>query len=90
MVKEKTRPMRFFAEGILSFVKGCDVFTFGAIDDERTKWQLNQQSENPTTFTKVSSFLPWVAEQYEMECKPSDETDPACLEGQGDPLDGGE
>ena len=44
MLTEKTRPMRFYAEGILSFVKGCDVFTFGAVDDDETKWQLNQQS----------------------------------------------
>merc|ERR1712106_835017 len=33
MVTEKNRPKRFYAEGILSFVKGCDVFTFGAINE---------------------------------------------------------
>ena len=88
MVREETRPMRFYAEGISSFVKGCDVFTFGASDENRTKWQLNQQSENPSTYTKLSCFLPWVAEQYGLEYKVSDPTDPACYESQGDPEDG--
>ena len=88
MVAEKNRPMRYYAEGILSFVKGCDVFTFGATDNEKTKWQLNQQSQNPSTYTKLSCFLPWIAKQYGLEYKSDGETDPACYEGQGDLLDG--
>ena len=84
---EKTRPMRFYAEGILSFVKGCDVFTFGAVDANNTKWQLNQQTENPSTYTKLSCFLPWVAKQYDLDYKFDGPTDPACVESQGDPLD---
>jgi hypothetical protein len=87
MVTEKTRPMRFYAEGILSFVKGCNVFTFGAIDVNETKWQLNQQSQNPSTYTKLSCFLPWVAAQYDLDYKFDGSTDPACVESQGDPLD---
>jgi len=87
MVRERTRPMRFYAEGILSFVKGCDVFTFGAVDDEETRWQLTQRSQNPSTYTKISCFLPWIARQYGLEYKDDGETDPACYQGQGDPLD---
>jgi len=87
MKAEKTRPMRFYAEGILSFVKGCNVFTFGATDLNETRWQLNQQSQNPSTYTKLSCFLPWVAAQYGLDYKPDGPTDPACVEGQGDPLD---
>merc|ERR1712223_1493999 len=29
MVREEARPMRYFIEGILSFVKGCEQFVFG-------------------------------------------------------------
>jgi hypothetical protein len=88
MLTEKTRPMRFYAEGFLSFVKGCDVFTFGPIADENNSWQLNQQTENPNVYTKLSCFLPWVGQQYGMEYMTSDENDPACIDRQGDPLDG--
>merc|ERR1719419_833660 len=44
MVNEKDRPQRYYIEGILSFVKGCDVFTFGQTTENQ--WQLNQRSEN--------------------------------------------
>merc|ERR1711872_305018 len=79
--------MRYYAEGILSFVKGCDVFLFGALDKNKTRWQLVQQSENPSTYTKLSCFLPWIAKQYGLEYKHDEDTDPACYQGQGDPLD---
>jgi len=73
-------------EGILSFVKGCDVFTFGTISTEKKNAQLNQQTENPSTYTKLSCYLPWVAEQYGMDYEPSE--DLACLSGSGNPDDG--
>ena len=37
VVKEEKRPGRLYAEGILSFVKGCDTFTLGNSNDERTE-----------------------------------------------------
>jgi len=57
---------RFFAEGILSFVKGrgCDVF-----------------SNNPSVYTKLSCFLPWVAEQYGLDYDPPGEKDIQCTVG---------
>jgi len=58
---------RFFAEGILSFVKGrgCDVF-----------------SNNPNVYTKLSCFLPWVAEQYGLDYDPPNkEKDKQCTVG---------
>ena len=65
MVREKERPAeRYFIEGILSFVKGCEQFSFGAINDERTKFRLIQNSENPAAYAKLSCHLPWVADQY--------------------------
>ena len=86
MVTEKNRPMRYYAEGILSFVKGCNVFTFGAISEN--KWTLNQQSENPSTYTKLSCFLPWVAKQYNTEYNARGPAEQACVVGQGDKHDG--
>ena len=41
-------------------------------------------SENPSVYTRVSCYLPWVAEQYDMRYTPPTEPDPACLTGQGD------
>ena len=40
-------------------------------------------SENPSVYTRVSCYLPWVAEQYDMEYSQDGETDPACTNGQG-------
>jgi len=79
--------MRFYAEGILSFVKGCDVFLIGAIDENETRWELRQMSQNPSTYTKISCFLPWIASQYGLEYRYDGETEPACYQGQGDPFD---
>merc|ERR1711892_359235 len=73
----------FSIEGILSFVKGCDVFTFGTTDTTKNNAQLNQQTENPTTYTKLSCYLPWVAEQYGMDYEGSGQEDKACLVASG-------
>ena len=60
---------RFEAEGILSFIKGCDDVYFGsaypAID--RNYWQLFQYSTSPTVYTKLYCFLSWIADQYGLE-----------------------
>ena len=72
---------RFVAAGILSFVKGCSFFEFGEISEELSV--LGQFSENPAVYTRLSCFLPWVAEQYDMEYSQDGETAPACTNGQG-------
>lgn len=79
MVKENAK---YYIEGIQSFVKGCDTFSFGAINDERTEFQLGQMSTNPSTYTKLSCFLPWVAEQYGLSYD-GDTTDESCRMGTG-------
>ena len=71
-------------------MKGCDVFTFGTTNSEKGNAQLNQQTENPSTYTKLSCFLPWIAEQYDMEYEDTESPDPACLVGSGNPNDGDE
>ena len=64
MVREEKRPQRFYIEGILSFVKGCEQIVFGARNEARTKFIMEQLSENPAAYAKLSCYLPWIAEQY--------------------------
>ena len=45
---------------------------------------LDQRVQNPTIYTKLSCYLPWVAEQYNMKYQNSDEEDKACQKGSGD------
>jgi hypothetical protein len=84
MAREEKRPMRYYVEGILSFVKGCDTFTFGATNTGRTGFQLTQFSENPAAYTKLSCFLPWVAKQYGLAYDGEDPAmDQSCRVGTG-------
>eukprot|EP00092_Neocalanus_flemingeri_P036130 GFUD01039335.1.p1 GENE.GFUD01039335.1~~GFUD01039335.1.p1 ORF type:complete len:617 (-),score=141.95 GFUD01039335.1:13-1863(-) len=87
MVQEGNQS-QFSILGILSFVKGCDVFSFGTTNSEKNNAQLNQQTENPSTYTTLYCFLPWIAEQYGMEYEGM--ADPACLVASGNPDDGEE
>jgi hypothetical protein len=84
MVREEKRPMRYYVEGILSFTKGCDIFNFEASNNNMTGFHLNQFSGNPSVYTKLSCFLPWVAEQYGLAYHGEDPaTDPSCRVGTG-------
>merc|ERR1711892_118020 len=58
---EKDGLDRFYALGLLSFVKGrgCAI-----------------SSTNPSAYTKLSCFLPWIAAQYGMDFKPEKDPDP--------------
>ena len=78
MAREKNR---FFVEGILSFVKGCEQFVFGPRDAAGTKFVLLQHSENPAAYTKLSCHLPWVAKQYGLSYDPV--PDESCRKGTG-------
>jgi len=62
-------------------------FSFGTINENRSKWRLVQRSQNPSTYTKLSCFLPWVAAQYGLKYAEDGDIDPACYEAQGDPQD---
>ena len=42
---------------------------------------LQQESSNPSVYTKLSCFLPWIAEQYNMEYDASSNTDEECEAG---------
>ena len=45
---------------------------------------LSQESINPTVYTKLSCYLPWVAEQYNMEYEANEKIDPDCINFNGD------
>ena len=77
---------RFVAVGFLSFIKGCDVFAFGAGNTRvpPNRYFLNQFSQNPSAYTKLSCFLPWIAKEYSLKFTPSGDPDPACTMGTGD------
>merc|ERR1719474_298513 len=79
--------MRFYAEGLLSFSKGCGIFTFGADNDAETIFELNQRSDTPLVYTKISCFLPWIAQQYGLTYTSYEEVDSACTESSGNPDD---
>ena len=98
---------RFITEGILSFIKGCTVYGFGkyfellAVDIDTLKLVENsdtktnillQLSDNPLVYTKLHCYLPWVAEQYDLDFEFPQETedDPACTIGRGNPEDVGD
>ena len=55
---------RYYIEGTLSFLKGCDQFAIGARDSSRTKFNLLSQAESPLAYIKLSCYLQWVAEQF--------------------------
>ena len=87
---------RFFATGIQSFIKGCSTFTYLSIEGtirsapsssrqtNLTSSYLTQESINPSVYTKLSCFLSWIAEQYNMEYEANDNIDPDCVNYTGD------
>jgi len=62
-------------------VKGCEQFSFGRSRNDGSAFQLLQNSENPAAYTKLSCFLPWVAEQYGLSYEADD--DESCSQGTG-------
>ena len=61
---------RFEATGILSFIKGCRIFRFADNLQNYPVFErhniLDQRSSNPSVYTKISCFLPWIADQYDL------------------------
>ena len=73
---------RFVAAGIQSFIKSCSSITFLELNPFLS--YLEQLSENPSVYLKLSCYLPWIADQYNMEYTASGSADPECLTGNGD------
>ena len=68
MVSHMQQPLRYKAEGILSFTKGCDLFSLSSTDTN-LNFFLKQSSSNPTAYTKLYCYLPWIAKQYGLKYK---------------------
>merc|ERR1712079_226202 len=76
---------RFQVEGVLSFVKGCYRNFFSS--QFYPYASLEQWSENPSVYTKLLYYLPWIAKQYDMTYDftylLSGYLDQSCLSGSG-------
>ena len=81
MLKEENSD-RFYTEGILSFVKGC---TFGVfpLRDFPGEFYSKFSASSPAAYTKLSCYLPWVAEQYGLDYT-AGAVDPKCVTATGD------
>ena len=71
---------RYMISGILSFIKGCSQFSYDRGDAHS---YLVQYSDNPSVYTKVSCYLPWIANQYNMIYEYNGEADSDCFTGHG-------
>ena len=80
MVQEDSK---FSAYGISSFIKGCSVFYIASRPAVGESF-LVQKSINPTVYTKLSCYLPWIAEQYQMEYEANENIDSDCVNFTGD------
>ena len=67
--------------GLLSFSKGCSIFTYTSSSRLSI---LTQESQNPSVYSKLLCYLPWIAEQYGMDYEADDIIDPDCVTGTGD------
>merc|ERR1712241_1262890 len=75
-----TSSSKLYIEGLLSYIKGC---TLLAVSDQTETSLLFQESANPNVYTKLSCFLPWIAEQYNMEYDNTGITEEECEAGTG-------
>ena len=77
-----------YIEGLLSYIKGCSLLAVSESVLQDGATLLYQESQNPNVYTKLSCFLPWIADQYNMEY---DSTGAAaeeeCSSGTGDMTD---
>ena len=76
--------LRFYIEGTLSFLKGCQEFSITSTDRKATQFQFSQSAEAPLAYTKLSCFLPWVAKQFGLSYETGPLTDDACVTGWGE------
>jgi len=86
MVRQDGGQERFYIEGILSFLKSCERFRLESTeraepDREQIRFIFDSFAESPIAYTKISCFLPWVAQQYGYYFPLPD--DDACVSGQG-------
>ena len=90
MIRDEQKSSRFSIEGIQSFSKGCDLnkLSFDNYLKNTSFFSINQ--ENPSVFTKIFCYLPWIAKQFKLSYEYENEVlgDKSCAVGTGDPDDG--
>jgi len=74
---------RYTIGGMLSFLKGCDLFLISKRDYAGTKFELFSKTRNPLAYTKLSCYLPWVADQFGLSYENQASEDRTCVEGSG-------
>ena len=62
----------------MSYIKGCTLLGVATTSGGS---YIEQESQNPNVYTKLSCFLPWIADQYGMEYDQSGEEE--CVNGVG-------
>ena len=77
---ESNGERRYYIEGILSFLKSCERFRMTAETDNQ--FTFDSFTESPIAYTKISCFLPWVAEQFGLSYSAAQ--DDACIVGTGE------
>ena len=89
MVRNSKVASQFHIEGIQSFSKGCEFnkLSYDEYLKDFTFFGVNQ--ENPSVFTKVFCYLPWIAKQFKLSYQHENEVlaDKSCSFGTGDPED---
>ena len=87
MSVDKKISSRFYLEGVVSYTKGCEFNKISFRRDFKIFYGVNQ--ENPTVFTKISCYLPWVAKHYGLTYDHISDTvaDKRCTLPTGDPDD---
>merc|ERR1712032_619814 len=80
---------RLYAEGFLSYIKGCTLLALSNRGGTKGRTSLLfQETTNPSVYTKLSCFLPWIAEQYDMDfTKSVEDSNDECSSGSGDITD---
>ena len=74
---------KLYIEGLLSYIKGCTLLSVSEPAFQGGASLLFQESANPNVYTKLSCFLPWIAEQYNMEYESPGITEAECESGTG-------
>ena len=57
---------RYYTEGILSFVKGCTFSNYEILPNSNA-FYVKMSSDDPSAYTKLSCYLPWIADQYGLD-----------------------
>ena len=59
---------RYYTEGILSFIKSCTFLSYSIFQRlDNPGFYSKVSSVDPSAYTKLSCYLPWIAQQYNLD-----------------------